>query len=188
MKTVYLIRHAEPAFPRGERMCLGRTDLPLSEEGLRQAERMAERLPPVAAVYASPLRRAVQTARAIGLPVTAVEDLREMDAGLWDGLTFTQIKARFPELYAARGTDPSLPLPEAEDKDAACARFAAAMEQIAAACPGDMAVVAHAAVITAFLQSLGGKGEKLDYGQRATLLWQAGSFYIKEENDHAEYV
>ena len=65
MKRVYLIRHGLPDFPGGERMCLGSTDLPLAPEGLAQAEQMAVALPPVTAVFSSPLNRAVQTARAI---------------------------------------------------------------------------------------------------------------------------
>ena len=92
MKRVYLIRHGLPDFPEGKRMCIGSTDIPMGEEGLAQAVQMAKNLPPVTAVFSSPLTRAVQTAGAIGLPVTVLDDLREMHAGAWDGLTFDQIR------------------------------------------------------------------------------------------------
>ena len=62
MKKVYLIRHGLPDFPDGKRMCLGITDIPMGEIGLAQAEEMAKILPPVTAVFSSPLIRAVQTA------------------------------------------------------------------------------------------------------------------------------
>ena len=115
MKKVYLIRHGLPDFPGGKRMCLGITDIPMGEKGLAQAAEMARNLPPVTTVFSSPLTRAVQTAQAIGLPVAILEDLREMDAGEWDGLTFERIRERYPELYAARANDLTIPLPGAED-------------------------------------------------------------------------
>ena len=115
MKTVYLIRPALPDFPGGKRMCIGTTDIPLGEKGLMQAAEMAKKLPAVTAVFSSPLIRAVQTAEAIGLPVTVLDDLREMHAGAWDGLTFDEIRQRYPELYAARATDLTIPLPGAEN-------------------------------------------------------------------------
>ena len=83
MKKVYLIRHGLPDFPGGVGMCVGTTDIPMGEKGLAQAAQMAKKLPPVTAVFSSPLTRAVQTAEAIGLPVTLIHDLREMYAGEW---------------------------------------------------------------------------------------------------------
>ena len=61
MKKVYLIRHALPDFPGGKRMCIGMTDIPLGEQGFSQSAKMAAYLPPVTAVFSSPLSRAVQT-------------------------------------------------------------------------------------------------------------------------------
>ena len=170
MKTIYLIRHSLPDFPGGERMCLGTTDIPLGPEGLRQAEEMAASLPPVTAVYSSPLTRAVQTARAIGEPIV-LDGLRELHAGLWDGLTFREIRVRFPELYAARGADTTIPLPGAEDHAAGLARFLSAMEAAAEAAPGDLAVVAHGGIIGQFLRSLTGQWYKPDYAEVVRLTY-----------------
>ena len=61
MKRVYRIRRALPDFPDGQRRCLGRTDIPLGDAGLAQAEAMAASLPTVTAVFSSLLLRAVQT-------------------------------------------------------------------------------------------------------------------------------
>lgn len=181
MKQVYLIRHGLPDFPKGQRMCLGATDLPMGAEGLAQAAKMAEKLPPVTAVFSSPLTRAVQTAQAISLPVTILDDLRELHAGQWDGLTFPQIRERYPELYAARGLDPTLPLPGAEDHAAGLARFRGAMEMAARTAPGDLAVVAHGGIIAQFLQELGGVWRKPDYAEIIPLIWENEHFLLQEE-------
>ena len=181
MKTVYLIRHALPDFPGGKRMCIGTTDIPLGEKGLMQAAEMAKKLPAVTAVFSSPLIRAVQTAEAIGLPVTVLDDLREMHAGAWDGLTFDEIRQRYPELYAARATDLTIPLPGAENHEEALTRFAAAMEQAATLAPGDFAVVAHGGIIAQFLQSISGHWHKPDYTEIVTLIYQNGIFTLLED-------
>ena len=181
MKHVYLIRHALPDFPGGKGMCIGTTDIPLGETGFHQATQMAENLPAITAVFSSPLSRAVQTAHSIGLPVTVVDDLREMHAGEWDGLTFDKIRQRYPELYAARAKDLTLPLPGAEDPKEGLARFTAALRNCAVAAPGDLAVVGHGGIIARFLQELTGTWYKPDYVQVIHLIWNKGEFFLQEE-------
>ena len=176
MKRVYLIRHGLPDFPGGKRMCLGSTDIPLGEKGLAQAAEMAAKLPSVTAVFSSPLARAVQTAQAIGTHTIIIEDLRELHAGEWDGLTFDEIRTRYPALYAARGQDQALPLPGAEDDAAGLARFKRAMEAAAALAPGDFAVVAHGGIIARFLGC-----RKPDYCQIIPLFWKNGTFTTQED-------
>ena len=180
MKKVYLIRHGLPDFPGGRGMCIGTTDIHMGEAGLSQAVEMANKLPPVTAVFSSPLTRAVQTAEAIGLPVTVIDGLREMHAGEWDGLTFEQIRQRYPELYAARAQDLTVPLPGAEDHAEGLARFSAAMEAAAQIAPGDFAVVAHGGIIAQFLQQITGTWYKPGYAEVIPLLWKEGIFGIKE--------
>ncbi|MGN1016917.1 MAG: histidine phosphatase family protein [Faecousia sp.] len=171
MKRVYLIRHGLPDFPGGQRMCLGTTDLPLAPEGLAQAKAMAAALPPVTAVFSSPLTRAVQTAQAILPEITVLEGLRELDYGQWDGLTFSQIRQRYPELYAARASNLSLQPPGAEMKEAGLARFSAAMDEAAMRSPGDFAVVAHGGIIALFLQHITGTWYKPRYCESIPLSW-----------------
>lgn len=181
MKKVYLIRHGLPDFPDGARMCLGITDLPMGPAGLTQAAQAAERLPPVTTVFSSPLARAVQTAEAIGIPVTILPGLQEMYAGEWDGLTFDRIRKQYPELYAARAADQTLPLPGAEDHKEALSRFADAMDAAACMAPGDFAVVAHGGVIALFLQKISGAWRKPTYCEIIPLYWENGNFYLQEE-------
>ena len=181
MKRVYLIRHGLPDFPGGKGMCIGTTDLPMGEAGLAQAAQMAAQLPPVSAVFSSPLTRAVQTAAAIGLPITIVEDLREMYAGDWDGLTFDQIRERYPDLYAARARDLTFPLPGAEEHALGLARFQAAMDRAAAQSPGDFAVVAHGGIIAQFLLKISGVWRKPAYTEIIPLIWENGQFLLQED-------
>ena len=180
MKKVCLIRHGLPDFPGGKGMCIGTTDIPMGEAGLAQAAEMAKKLPAVTAVFSSPLTRAVQTAQAIGLPVTILPNLREMYAGEWDGLTFQEIRQRYPELYAARASDFTIPLPGAEDHEEGLHRFTSAMNQAATLSPGDFAVVAHGGIIAQFLQRITGTWYKPSYTEVVILYWNDGTFHTKE--------
>ena len=181
MKKVYLIRHAQPAFPRGSTMCIGITDIPLGALGIQQARQMAAALPPVSAVFSSPLRRAVQTAQAIGQPVTVINDLREMGVGEWDGLTFDEIRRRYPELYAARARDLTIPIPGAEEPRLCLSRFRSAMELAGEQAPGDFAVVAHGGIIAQFLQEITGIWRKPGYAEVIPLIYENGSYMLEEE-------
>ena len=181
MKHIYLIRHALPDFPGGKGMCIGTTDIPLGQTGFQQAARMAANLPAVTAVFSSPLIRAVQTAQAIGESVTVVDDLREMHAGEWDGLTFEEIRQRYPELYAARAKDLTIPLPGSESYEDGIARFSAAMNAAAETASGDFAVVAHGGILAQFLQSISGNWYKPDYTEIVTLTYQNGIFTLQED-------
>lgn len=100
---LYLVRHGETEANRNG-LALGHADVPLNERGLRQAQRLSEALASerLAAIYASPLSRAQQTAEAIagphGLAPVTEEGLIEMDIGELDGLTFAEIRERHPGL------------------------------------------------------------------------------------------
>jgi broad specificity phosphatase PhoE len=95
-----LIRHGETESNR-ERLALGREDVPLNERGRRQAAALATSLAgvPVAAVYSSPLCRAVETARPLaearGLEVQVEEDLIEMAVGDLEGLSPQEMLERY---------------------------------------------------------------------------------------------
>jgi broad specificity phosphatase PhoE len=99
-RTVRLLlaRHGETLANR-ELRYVGTRDEPLSEGGVAQAERLAEALAPlpVGAVYASPLRRAAETARKIaearGLALQVEPRLREQAFGEWEGLTRAEVVA-----------------------------------------------------------------------------------------------
>ena len=166
MRTIYLIRHGQPDFPGGKKMCLGKTDLPLSKLGKLQAGLLLPHFKDKQiTVFSSPLIRARQTAAMLDRPVTVLPNLKELDMGQWDGLTFDEIRVRFPELYAARATDKALPFPDAEDKAVGLARFQEAVHQALDSCAGDIALVTHSGIMELFL----GTTEKAPYGSVTTL-------------------
>ena len=109
---IYLVRHAEPLMPDDSWRFIGaRSDPPLSRAGIMQAGQLAERFRHVGIgrVWSSGLLRSYQTAEiASGLPSAHVHiepRLREVDLGLWDGLTAAEINERFPREYEERQTD-----------------------------------------------------------------------------------
>jgi probable phosphoglycerate mutase len=108
---VFLVRHGATVLSAEDRYA-GAVDAALSEEGRAQSRALGARLAgePLAAVHASPMSRAQETARLIaegrGIEVIAVPELRETDHGHWEGKTREEIKAGFPEEYARWERDP----------------------------------------------------------------------------------
>ena len=62
-----------------------------------------------------------------------IPDVTEMDMGEWEGLTFSEIRGRFPKSYAQRGMDWSTPMPGGETLAEAADRMQAAAERLAKA-------------------------------------------------------
>ena len=157
MRRICLIRHGHPAFPLGAHVCLGRTDTPLGPLGRMQAVVLGEALRDAdwGAVFSSPLVRCRETAAALEREAVLQGDLAEQDMGPWDGLDFTEIRARWPELYARRGTEALLVPPGAEPLAEVQRRAVPALERCLAHSGGDLAVVAHASVIQALLAHAG---------------------------------
>jgi glucosyl-3-phosphoglycerate phosphatase len=105
-RRLVLWRHGQTSW-NVERRFQGKTDIPLDETGVAQAERAARLLSGLrpTTIVASPLQRAAATATALaevtGLPVAYDRDLVERDGGKWEGLTSTEIRERYPAEHAA---------------------------------------------------------------------------------------
>lgn len=167
-------------------MCLGRTDLFLSEEGWQQAYSAAALLSGKCfQVYASPLLRALQTAEAFHRPITVLEGLRELDMGQWDGLTFDEIRIQYPQLYAAREYDKTLLPPGAESHQVGLERFRSALTAAAENALGDLAVVSHSGVIELFLKTVSEIQYKPAYGEILYLTYENNKFQYLGGIDHA---
>ncbi len=140
-----LVRHGSTVHSAEKRFS-GRNDLPLDEAGAKQAAALARRnFGVVAAIVSSPLRRARQTADAIGavldLPVAAGEELAELDFGAWEGLTFAEVRERFPDELANWQGVPDLAPPGGESFAALARRVRRARDAIVAAHPDTTVVV-----------------------------------------------
>jgi len=159
-----LIRHGQTSW-NVERRVLGRTDIPLDEEGLRQAAALAAILEPVHTLWASPLSRARSTAEAVaaaqsGVALQIEPDLTEMDQGEMDGCGEAEMRARFAPVLSRWNVDPTDErLPGGETLREVQERGLAALARIAAATPegATVAVVSHQLLISAVLCGLRGE-------------------------------
>ena len=130
-----LLRHGQTPMSVQKRYA-GRTDVPLTEAGLAQAAAAAKRLASagIDAIVASPLQRTVQTAEAVaavtGLPVATDEGFRETDFGAWDGLTFAEVRERWPSEVTAWLADPQLAPPGGESFTEVSERVTAALQRV----------------------------------------------------------
>ncbi|MGD0243898.1 MAG: histidine phosphatase family protein [Streptosporangiaceae bacterium] len=144
-----LLRHGQTPMSVQKRYA-GRTDVPLTEAGLAQAAAAAKRLASagIDAIVASPLQRTVQTAEAVaavtGLPVTTDEGFRETDFGAWDGLTFAEVRERWPTEMAAWLGDPQVAPPGGESFAEVSERVTAALARVLAGRTGQrILIVSH---------------------------------------------
>ena len=160
MTTILLARHGETDWNR-DRRWQGHADPPLNAAGRAQARALAVRLAgvPIEAVYASDLRRAIETAEAVAatrsLPVATDPLLREIDVGEWSGLTTAEIVERFPVGYARHeaGGDG---WEDGEPHAAMSARIVAAVTRIARSHTDAVLFVIHGGTIRALLAAAAG--------------------------------
>jgi alpha-ribazole phosphatase len=107
---LYLVRHGQVADGHTSRYH-GHNDIGLSPQGLRQLADLAEHLKdtPLAGIYASDLSRTLTGAESLSrgrdLKPQAIPELREINFGVWEGLTFTEIAERYPQDLQARFDD-----------------------------------------------------------------------------------
>ena len=135
-----LVRHGETVWHADNRYAGAASDIDLTPKGVRQAEFLArwaaaQRL---GVVVASPVRRAVETARpsarALGVELEVVEDLREVDFGVAEGHTAAELMSVDPGMVQRFRADPvAHPFPGAESPEVAAERAAGALRSIARA-------------------------------------------------------
>ena len=163
---LYLVRHGATANNRADppRLQGRRTDPPLSDEGRRQARQTGEFLAECAldAVYSSPLLRARQTAEAIakphGLTTQIVDDLIEVDVGVWEDRSWEEIQNTDAAAYQAFMTDAAVnPYLGGENLQTVLTRAAPALEKLMQENVGRLiTIVAHNVVNRAYLAQLMG--------------------------------
>ena len=151
MTRIVLVRHGQTAWNREVRF-RGQADVELDEFGLQQAQATGRYLAarwPVVAVYASPLRRATQTAEAIarahGLTAHPLEGLLDINFGEWQGLSPDEVAQRYPALYRAWWEAPhTVRFPGGERLDDVRSRVVAALDEVIARHPEQaVALVSH---------------------------------------------
>ncbi|MFE1013060.1 bifunctional RNase H/acid phosphatase [Streptomyces sp. NPDC058794] len=170
--TFVLLRHGEtPLTPQKRFSGSGGSDPSLSAAGREQAEKVAGSLArrgTVQAIVASPLARTRETAGIVaarlGLEVRVEEGLRETDFGAWEGLTFGEVRERYPDdLNAWLSSPDAEPTGGGESFAATGARVAATRDRLVAAYAGrTVLLVSHVTPIKTFVRlALGAPPESL---------------------------
>lgn len=158
---IFLVRHGATELTAEDRFA-GATDVLLSDSGREQARLLGIRLAgePLAAVYASPMRRTMVTAELASaphrLPVLPMEGLREINHGRWEGKTRAEVEQEFPEEYTRYEHDPYSFAPAGGETGLAVTARAlpALLEIVDRHCDREVLVVSHKATIRLILSSL----------------------------------
>jgi len=161
VNKVLFIRHGQTAFNQ-ERRLQGALPVPLDSRGRQQARALARYLQtiPIDAIYTSPRPRALETAQIIGeaLEREAQEDerLAEIAFGDFEGHTFAEVKARYPDAYRKwEAGYRAYRVPGGESRVDVQRRMAAAWSDIVSAASFEsVAVVGHSSAMMIFLASM----------------------------------
>jgi putative nucleotidyltransferase with HDIG domain len=152
-RRIFLVRHGAIRIDGSGKHYIGQLDLPLSQEGVRQAERLREELRyvPLSAVFCSDLDRSVATARIVAEPhgvyIDARPDLREIALGKWEGLAFDEARRLYGEDVEERGRDIVHFRPPGGESFLDCTfRVIPALYDILRTTRGDILIVGHAGV------------------------------------------
>lgn len=199
MTQILLVRHGQTAWNRVERF-RGRADIPLDEVGLEQARcvgrYIADTWQPTA-IYASPLRRTMQTAEAIAqplaLPVQPHPGLLDIDYGEWQGLTPEEVAARWPEaLERWYHASAALRIPGGESLERVRERGMAAVHALTAQHASETIVlVGHTVINRVLLLTMLGAGLKClwrlrqDPGALNVIAVESGQFVLCNLNQTA---
>jgi broad specificity phosphatase PhoE len=180
---VVLVRHGETEWSR-ELKHTGRTDVELTEEGKRQAQRVGEALGgrQFALVLSSPLRRALETARLAGFEPELCDELLEWDYGDYEGLRTVEVREHVPGWGIW-----THPVPNGETVEQVGERADRLLEEIRAV-EGDVLVFAHGHVLRVLtarwlgLPSDGGRLFALDPATLSTLGYEREQSVIRHWN------
>jgi broad specificity phosphatase PhoE len=153
MTFIYLVRHGQTAWNK-EEIFRGRTDVPLDETGLRQAELAGEYFKgmEIHGIYTSPLSRAWETAQKIArfhnLKVKPLEGIIDMSFGNWEGHPHQEIRKNDRETYRQWREKPNrVRIPGGESLDEVRVRAMAALREVIQLNPGKtLVLVSHRVV------------------------------------------
>jgi len=168
MTRIVLVRHGQTVWNREARF-RGRADVELDEFGLQQAQATGRYLAarwPVVATYASPMRRARQTAepiaRAQGLDAHPLEGLMDIEFGELQGLSVDEVKQCYPALYRAWLEAPhTVHFPGGEGLDDVRTRVLGGLDEVVARHAGQaVALVSHTVVNRVLLCAVLGLGNE----------------------------
>ena len=162
MTRLLLIRHGNTLDEETQKVYKGRIDIPLSRTGVVRMEKAAAFLTAftIDRVFTSTLSRSVESGRIVAgsqrLEIEIDSAFDEVSFGVWEGLTFDEIRERYPREHAMWIEDPgTYPPPEGESFETARRRSMPRLTEIIEECKGQtVAVVAHAGIMRIMIFSL----------------------------------
>jgi probable phosphoglycerate mutase len=198
-----LVRHGETALT-AQRRYSGRGDVPLSPHGTAQAKATAKRVVAlcegdVPTVVSSPLRRSARTAELIAAaartadPVHTEEDLVECDFGDWEGLTFAEVREKWPDQMTTWLGSTAVAPPGGESFDEVSARVRRCVSRLFTAYPGrSVVVVSHVTPVKLILRDALSASDALLHrlyldpcGVSVVDRWPDGGIAVRSVNDTA---
>ena len=160
LKKLILLRHGEVPFTNIG--FLSKTNLTLTEKGIEQAKKAAKLLKneAIQIIFSSPSLRCLQTAKIIaerlGKQIILDEKLREVDFGIFEGLSLEEARRKYPEIYEARLKDKwNFRIPKGESYKDAAERFLEFLKEIEGKYESVLCVT-HVTVIKVILKVLCG--------------------------------
>jgi broad specificity phosphatase PhoE len=195
MTELILVRHGQTAWNVVE-VFRGRSDVDLDETGLKQAELLADYLSErkIEAVYSSPLKRALRTARAIAsrhkLEVITSQGLNDLKFGEWEGLPVTEVREKYATLFTEWMEKPHLvEIPGGERLDHVTRRVTAFVDVVLTRHKGAIVLVSHRVVHKVLILALLGMDNshfwniKLDTTALSTFTYEGNHWVLTELNN-----
>lgn len=195
MTEIILARHGETEWNVGE-IFRGRIDVELNENGIRQAEFLAEYLShlKLEVICSSPLKRALKTAETIAgyhqLGVEIAPGLIDFNFGVWQGLSHQEVKDKYQELYAGWIHHPEkVKIPTGESLAEVRERALEVVNNIVARYAGTVVLVSHRVVNKVLICALLGLDNahfwniKQDTGGITTFTYEKDRFVLTEHNN-----
>ena len=197
IERIVFVRHGETV-DNARGIAQGWSDSALSETGQVQVGKLARRLRSFEPtdLFCSTLPRAIATARAISdvlhLPIQQVDDLREMNCGDWEGISFADVREREPDVFRNWVEDPAMKCPGGESFEDLAARMGRALEHIQTVCNGRprcVVIVSHGTAIRVVATSLLGlelsaaKRFAQDNAAINVFEWRASKYILRTWND-----
>ncbi|WFD12066.1 histidine phosphatase family protein [Tepidibacter hydrothermalis] len=147
-RLIYLIRHGETELG-GEKRYVGHTDCSLSNKGIDRIKGLKSTFSniPVDHVFCSDLLRTKQTANILfpNKKIVSMTELREINMGKWDGLTFKEVREQYPEMFEKRIHNiGGFIVPDGESFRDCQKRAFHALEKLISNTNGNLAVCGHA--------------------------------------------
>lgn len=195
MTQIIVARHGETEWNVSE-IFRGRRDIGLNKTGIKQAELLGGYLIDlrIEAIYSSPLKRALDTARSVakhhGLDINLAPGLMDFNFGVWEGLTHQEVRDKHRGLYERWLREPHLvKIPEGESLDEVRERAKSVVDRVVPKHSGTVVLISHRVVNKVLICLMLGLDNshfwdvKQDLGGITVFEYEGGRYKLIKHND-----